>query len=269
MKTLIELFFNKTGEYNKNLKFQVFIITILIISFFRFYFENNYVDVIVITVFIFAILNYYIEEKKDSLNDINNILLLQLNTLKEMVKKSVDEEIKSIQKYNKISNKEKQKMYNKLKLEYLYLDADLITFLYNNKDILEVNKKLYFTMMNGINNILKLKYEIEYYYEETNEYPQNTSEMLENVLVLHKNVINNMHNYIHTVHKTSNVINVINKSIKRLDILLQKNINKIYEYYILNIKKRGIHSRTKFVNYNGIKYYEPSRFNNLYTDFYY
>ena len=121
MKTIIDLFFNKTGEYNKHLKFQVFVITILIISFFRFYFENNYVDVIIASAFILIILNYYIEEKNNSLNDINNILLLQLNTLKEMVNKSVDEEIKSIQKYNKISNVEKQKMYNKLKFDWLAL----------------------------------------------------------------------------------------------------------------------------------------------------
>lgn len=266
MNNIIELFKKKSS---KELKFQVIILGLIIIGVLKIYFEKNYMEIIVGFVFIMMILNYYIEEEMININTNNNELMIQLNTLKEGVKKSVDEEVKKLQKYGKLSNKEKQKMYSKLKLEYLYMDASIITFLYNNKDILERNKKLYYTMMNGINNILKLKYEIEFFYKETGEYPENTSQMLENVLVLHKNIMNNMHNYIHTIHKTRQVVDVINKSIKQLDRLLQKNIDKIYEYYILNIKKRGINSRTKFVNYNGIKYYEPTRFDKLYTDFYY
>lgn len=254
-ENLQNLFFNKHGNYAKNFQFEVLFIMLLIIAFFTYYFKNSYGFIIILIVFTFFIIENYIIIKNTKVTDFNNITSLKLNTLQSKTYEYINTKLSIIsnQSKQKLSNADTQKIYKNNKLDSLYIDANIIHFLYSILPLYEYNNYEFFELLKGTNNILKLRNEIETYFESNGEYPINTSEIFEEALRLRSNTINNVHNFIYSVPKVNKMYSYLNDIIDRYSILISRNTDFIDKYYKENLKLRGITASTKIVSYNTTK----------------
>jgi hypothetical protein len=253
MDTIIELFNNGHGEYSRKLQFKTIIIGVVIIITLNYYFRDTTINVIVIIFFVIAILNTYLKMNYNAMDDTNNMLMYKLNKIREENNNNIKLKIDRI-KSSKINSKEFQlvitKLYTDNKLDFLYTDARLISFIYSILPLSKWNGDEFFSFLKGVNNILRLKYEIDNYYKSNGEYPINTSEMLESALELRVNTTNNLHNFIYSVPKLKMMTDYIDKVLFRYSQLMTYNIVSIYNSYKENNLKRGITNSTKFINLN-------------------
>jgi hypothetical protein len=119
-----------------------------------------------------------------------------------------------------------------------------------------MNPDEFYLFVKGINNILKLRGQIEEFFAQNGEYPQNTSEMFDTAIRLKTNTLNNLHNFIYSVPKTGVMYQYIENVLERYNVLITRNLDKIYYYYSENVKTRGIQNSTKFVNFSNTKHFD-------------
>jgi hypothetical protein len=228
--------------------------------FFNTFFEKSYGFVIILLVFAIYIANQYVIIRNNKTQDFNRITMMKLSQLQ---KKSLDYITDQIRLMNSQGGSKGQvpkglldKLYKSNELSSLYIDANLISFLFSVIKLYDYNPGEYYGLLQGTDNILKIKSDIDTFYESNGEYPENTSELLESALELKKKTINNMHNFIYTVPKMNIMYNYINDAIERYSILISRVTDDIYKSYAKNINQKGINSTTRFVNYNTTKHFD-------------
>ena len=203
--------------------------------------------------------NIYVKVNDSQLDDFNKTTMYRLNFLQTQLDSYF---IKVQNKYSKTlvhgqkSIKSKDVMKFRYHLDALYMDANLIHFLFDISNIYEYNQSEYYLLLKGTNNILRLLDQLENVYEQTNQLPENTSEMFQSALELKANTINNLHNFIYTIPKSNKMSNYLKEITDTYHILLIRNLDKIHRFYKLNIKLRGIDNSTKFVTYNDTKHFD-------------
>lgn len=275
-----DLFITEHGSFSKGLQFETLLIIIGLIIFFNTFFEKSYGFVIILLVFVFYIANQYVVVKNNKTSDFNRITLMKLSKLQQKSLEYIDKQIKLMNsqtsKAGSLSREEIEKIYKRHELNSLYIDANLVHFLFSIVKLYDYNSGEYYALLQGTNNILKIKEDIEKFYTSNNEYPENTSELFQSALELKQKTINNMHNFIYTVPKMNIMYNYINDSIERYTVLISRVTDDIYKSYKKNLTMRGINSSTRFVNYNTTKHFEemdnyspiPTNNNNKLMQFY-
>lgn len=253
-------------ELNNTTLFQVSMLIILIFFTFTYLFPNDYANVIILIVFSCIIAYFYVQYKKTDLSDRNRIIMNHLMTLQETVNKFIDKNLSQKNKLSsKLSTKEINQIYKNNILDSLYIDSNMIEFLYSIVNLYQYNQSEYYLLLKGTNNILKLRNEIETYYEANHIYPDNINQMMETALILRSNTINNIHNFIYSIPKTNMMYNYINSLIYRYMILISRNIDKIYMYVLENRKQKGVNTESNLaLSYNNIKPYDHQN-NNFYV----
>lgn len=257
MDELQELFLNSHGEYKKQIQFNSLLIVSFILMFFAYYYDNTqYAHIIALILFATFVANKYIKMEQNKLDDINQQTMIKLNLLQNKIDLYLINKMKFIEKTSgkKVFSKSLQnEILKKNYLDSLYLDANLIHFLHSILPLYQYNPNEFYLLLKGTNQILKIRSDIEKYFNTNNEYPENISEMMEIAIGLKTNTINNMHNFIYTVPKIKQMNEYINQVIERHGVLVSRNIDIIHKYYLDNIQKTGINNSTKFVSYNTTK----------------
>ena len=250
-----DLFVTEHGSFSKTLQFQTLLIIIAIVVFFNTFFEKSYGFVIILIAFSFYVANNYVIIQNDKTKDFNRITMVKLNSLQSKSIEYIDSQVNLMlnSNSNKISKSEIDKIYKRHVLDCLYIDANLINFLFSIIKLYDYNPGEYYSLLQGTNNILRIKKDIDIFYKSNGVYPENTSELFQGALELKQKSINNMHNFIYTVPKMGIMNNYINDSINRYSVLISRITDSIHENYKKNIKQRGINSTTKFVTYNTTK----------------
>lgn len=257
MDELQELFLNSQGKYKKHIQFNSLLIISFVFMFFAYYYNNTqYAHIIALVLFATFIANKYVKIEQNKLEDMNQQTIIKLNLLQNKFDKYL---INKMQFLEKTSGKKmfsqalRKQILKKNYLDSLYIDANLIHFLHSILPLYNYNPNEFYLLLKGTNQILKIRNDIEKYFNANNQYPHNISEMMEIAIGLKTNTINNMHNFIYTVPKIKIMNEYIDKVIERYGVLISRNVNKIHEYYLDNIQKIGINSSTKFVSYNTTK----------------
>lgn len=256
-----KLFLQDHGSFSKNLQFQTLVIFIVVIIFFTKYFNKTYGFVIILIVFALYLANTYVVINNDKTNDFNSVTMVKLQRLQSKMYDHIRNKISLVKNTNtqSIPTNQLQKLYKENELDALYIDANLIHFLDSIIALSDYNSDLFFSLLKGTNTILRIKRDIDRYYESNGEYPENTSELLESALQIRSNTINNLHNFIYTVPKTSKMYTYINDSIDRYNVLISRITDSIHKSYKNNIQLRGINTTTKFVSYNNTKPFDVSQ----------
>lgn len=251
---------------DKTTLFKVCIIIILIFFIFTYLFPKEYSNIVILLVFSLIVAYYYITYNNSNLNDKNRIIMNHLMSLQENVNTFIDKNLKEKNKLSsKLSKDDINNIYKKNQLDSLYIDSNMIEFLYSIIHLSEYNDYEFYLLLKGTNNILKLRLEIETYYEANGTFPDNINQMMENALFLRSNTINNMHHFIYSVPKSNSMYNYINDIIKRYMILISRNTDKIYDYVLQNRTLVGINSQSNLaLIYNNIKPYDHHS-NDFYT----
>lgn len=255
-----DLFLIEHGSFAKFLQFKTLLIVLVILVFFNTFFEKSYGFVIILLAFAIYIANQFVIIRNNKTEDFNRITMMKLNQLHKKSLDYITDQIRlmnsQVSKEGSLSQKDIDQLYKRHELDSLYIDANLINFLFSVIKLYDYNPGEYYALLQGTNNILKIKRDIDTFYESNGEYPENTSELFASALELKQKTINNMHNFIYTVPKMNIMYNYINDSIERYSILISRVTDDIYISYKKNIMGRGINSSTKFVNYNTTKHFD-------------
>ena len=258
MDDIINLFTKEHGIYNQKFKFHtiLFFIIVLVVST-KFNFFNNSVYIILTFVFALLLTNLYVKVNKNELSDKNKTTYLKLESLQDKTYQYIKHKINiSSIGVQKISEKETSLLFDKNKLDSLYIDSNMIDFLYSIIQLYEYNENEYYLLLKGTNNILKLRKDIETFYDSENSYPENIHEMLQIALQLKINCMNNIQNFIYSVPKTNKMYTYIDDIIQTYNILVTRNIKIIHQYHLDYIKKNGINNATIFIDINSSKGYD-------------
>lgn len=250
MDDIINLFTKEHGIYNEIFKFRVIIFFIVVLLIFtKIQLTGKSVFVLLSLVLSIYLSNLYVKVNKNELDDTNKLIYFKLQSLQSKTYEYIQYKIK-----NNLGQKINiDLLYSKNKLDALYIDSNLIVFLYSIIKLSDYNPNEFYLLLKGTNNILKLKNEIEKYFDSNNNYPQNISEMLQNIINLKVNCINNIQNFIYTVPKTNIMYKYIDSIIVEYSVLITKNIKVIHKYHLDYIKQNGINNTTVFVNINSTK----------------
>lgn len=261
------LFVNEHGSYAKRLQLQTLFVIVLVIGFFTLSFRNNYGFVIILLVFAVYMANTYVSITNNATDDFNKMTMFRLQTLQSKVKTYIDTKLKLINNSNpiRLSASEIEKIYLDNTLDALYINANVVHFLYSIVALYDYNAHEFYKLLKGTNNLLRIQRDIERFYEANGEYPENTSELFQIALDLRSNIINNLHNFIYTVPKMTIMYDYLNSSIDRYAVLMSRITDTIHMYYLANIKRRGINTTTQFVTYDTTKPHDPQNVNNFYT----
>jgi hypothetical protein len=252
MDNLKNLFTKQHGLFFQSLQFKTIIVFLFVIFFFTYYFKNSYGFVIILIVFALFISSSYVDVKKEELSDFNQITLAKLQKLQNFINSVLTNKLRTINK-KMLTPLEKQKLYKSNVLDSLYIDANMIHFLESILPMAKYNETQFLLILNGSNNILKIKNEIDTYYKSNKTYPENTSELFQMANSLKINVINDIHEFIYTIPKNQIMRNYLRDIIDRYSVLIGRISDSIHESYKNNIKQRGINVSTNFVSYNETK----------------
>jgi hypothetical protein len=253
MESLVSLFSKEHGVFAKFLQFEAIALGLLIVSFFTFYFKKSYGFVIILLVFTCYIVNLYTELKDRKVTDMNKVTLIKLQKIQDIVNMDVQKQIVR----SKVSQQDvAATLIKSNQLDSLYIDANIIHFMHSISILNEYNPQEFVLFAKGINNILKIRKEIEFFHLDNNNFPQNTAQMLESAIELKANTINNLHNFIYAVPKQNSMYLYIDSIIERYNVLITRNLDVIHRYYQEDIRTRGLNSQSRIVNYNQTKHFD-------------
>lgn len=256
MDDIIKLFTKNHGIYNTVLKFRTivfFIIVLILIT--KTEIINKSTFLLVCIVFSLYLSNLYVNINNDDLNDNNKLIYFKLQSLQTKTNDYLHYKINQNQT-NKISKKQFDFIYESNKLDSFYIDSNLIVFLYSIIKISEYNQFEFYLLLKGTNNILKLKNEIEKYYDSNQNYPKNINEMLQTSISLKTNCINNLQNFIYSIPKTGIMYKYLDNIILEYTILITRNIKIMHKYHLDYIKLNGVNNTTLFIDINSTKGYD-------------
>lgn len=249
MDEIVNLFTREHGVFQQLFKFEVVIVFIAITILFGKLLGQDYVGVIILTAFGLYLTNLYVKVNNTNVNDRNKDIYLQLQSLQNLTYAFIKYKINIVSTSSQsVTEEDKQKIFNKNKLDSLYIDSNLIEFLSSITTLSEYNPFEFYMLVKGTNNILKLKNQMEKFYEANGDYPENINEMFEVTLQLKTNCMNNLQNFIYSVPKTNVMYKYIDNILNTYNILISKNIKEMHNYHRDYIRKHGVNNRTKFYN---------------------
>jgi hypothetical protein len=250
MDDIINLYTKQHGYYKRLFQFNTLILFLAFIIIFSKIFNWKILILVIIALYF---TNYYVKINNNDIQDNNKMLYFKYQVLQEITYKYIDYKIKIV---GENLNKQKNLLYIKNRLDSLYIDSNLIEFLFSIHQLQKYNPNEFYLLLKGVNNILKIKKDIEEYNVSNGDYPENISELLESVLVLKTNCLNNFQNFIYSVPKTTIMYKYLDNSINTLNVLLTKNINDIHKYQQLYNKIHGTNTQTKFIYTHGPKHFD-------------
>lgn len=258
MDEIINLFTKEHGSYKQVFKLHTilfFLVVLIIITKLDLF--NKSVFALLALMFTLYVTELFVRVTKDELSDSNKIIRIKLESLQAKIYQYVRYKVDtSSVGGERASSKDLQLLYQKNNLDALYIDANMIEFLYSIIKLYDYNPSEFYLLVKGTNNVLKLRHDIERFYESENKYPENVHEMLQIAVDIKVNCMNNVQNFIYNVPKMDVMYKYVDSIIEVYTVLINKNIKKIHSYSIAHIKSNGVNTSTIFTDINTTKPYD-------------
>ena len=260
MDDIINLFTKEHGVYKQIFKFNVILVfCVLLFVLVKVDFLNRSIFVLIAFIFALYLTNVYVQVNQNDLADNNKVIHFKLESLQAKVYEYIQYKVNiSTVGGKKMSLGDMQKLFERNKLDSLYIDANMIVFFYSIIKLYEYNPGEFYLLLKGTNNILKLRNDIEKYYEAEGEYPENIHEMLQIAIQLKTNCMNNLQNFIYGVPKTHKMYSYVDSVLETYNILITRNIKKMHNYHLDYIHTKGINSNTVFIDINASKHFDEA-----------
>lgn len=260
MDDIINLFTKEHGVYKQIFKFQVIITFVsLLLVLTKFNLLNNSVYLLLAVMAAIYFTNIFVKTTQNDLMDNNKMIHIKLDSLQSKIYEYLDYKMSTFNTSGQnLSRKDIKKLYEKNKLDSLYIDANMIVFLYSIIKLYDYNPSEFYLLLKGTNNILKLRNDIERFYRAEGQYPENIHEMLQIAIQLKTNCMNNLQNFIYSVPKQNKMYSYLDNVLTTYNILITRNIKKIHTYHLDYIKKNGINSNTIFIDINASKGFDST-----------
>jgi hypothetical protein len=253
MSDLPSLFLNGNGLFSKLLQFEVVIVFVSIVLLFTTLFRGTYAFAVILISFAWFVATAYSNIRQNTMSDANQETYAKLLKLQSIVNEYVRKKVRAANNTQLLSQQDDEKIYRRNVLDSLYIDANMINFLHSIIVMQTYSESEFYMLLKGVNNILRIRNEIEQYHKANGSFPSNVSQMLELALQLRANTINNMHNFVYTIPKTKSMYDYANGAIERFMVLISRNTDYIYTATTLFNRKTPINNSTLFVSYNTTK----------------
>jgi hypothetical protein len=239
-------------EGDRNLQFK-FGVVIVLISLILFRVLNIKFGLALIVIF-YYFSNIYLQKQYTDVSDFNRSTKYKL----EKIQNNYTNYIKKKLEMSRYFSKEDYKRNLELaKLNYLFIDTNFIHFLDNIDYFRTYNEKIYFSVVKGINNILKLRWDSEQIYNNNKGQPVKEFEKrqlyynFEETERLSDVVNENFHSFIFTLPKSNLSYDhhaILSERLAKL-LLYSVNIQRFYynECTFGSTSTSGITVSTKFL----------------------
>jgi len=296
----IKIFFTEPdSSYQRTFRFYSIFLFLAIIASISKVWGTGTQGIFVILVIVFALylVNNFVDNSQTELSDFNSEIYIKLQELQAKVNDHIEYKVKLTNISGmQLPKQDHQRLMDINRLDSLYIDASLIQFLHSIITLYEYNPDEYYMLVKGTNNILKIRKQIEEYYNSNSVsetvpsesasyvaqknselvsfrdhpkprqepvYTENLAEMFEIAINLKANCVNNLQNMIYKVPKTNKLYDYIDTCIDRYIILINRNLQTISDYHLNAIRDTGINTRTKFVYFKGTKPFDALRDQNV------
>lgn len=237
---------------NNHLKFELMVIAILVIFFFTYYFQfNQLVNVTALLSLVFIVVYIRLDYYNYKISDTNEQLEYQLNEIQNVLYKYIDDVLEKIRysdTNNLMSRSIHKQLLERVQLTWLYTDAKLIRYLYSLLFLYQYNEDSYVQIVIGINNILKIRGELEEYYRSNGALPDGVYYFAETAEELQTKVLNFAHTFIYKVPKTYDSEIMTEHIITSLHTLIKPHVQTIKKMSIKQTVQEGVNRTTRFVN---------------------
>ncbi len=269
MNDIVKIVKEEHTNYFNKLKFETILVIIAVIFIllrvFNFKGEDGVLAILVLIVSVF--IGYsYINIKKEDLDDQNKVIMFKFLKLQEAVYDYVNHRIQIVRNTKIDTRKELlddvqvKALYNRSKLDDLYIDSDLIEFLYSIITLKDYNEQEFYLLVKSTNDFLKIRNNIEIFYDRNKTYPKNIAHMYQAMMIIKTKCINHLQTFIYTVPKDAQMYNYIDKTIPVYTNLLNHSLSKVYAYYTASNKINGTDIATQFIQkYNYTQPFDPEK----------
>lgn len=248
-----ELLKTNTQESN-NLKFQLVVLGLLTVYFLTTYFHLDQLgNVLALLTFVVYIMYLGLDYYNTTTTGSNEILEYKLNAIQSTLYTYTEEYLNRIRFSNNRFQMSKQiykSILKRMETLWLYMDAKLVHFLYSLMFLYKYNEDSFVEMVLCTNGILKIRGELEEFYNENGYLPENVYYLSESAEELKVKALNFAHTFIYKIPKTYDLENMIEKILDRFHQLLKPHIIAIKKMTIKHTIQTGINRTTNFVDMN-------------------
>lgn len=239
-------------------------VVVILTRYFKF--DKSIVQGVLLITLPLVIIEMYLKHKSNKLIDLNKVTLYKLYSIQKFVYNYVESQRL---KNPNLTEMQIEEVKKKQKLDYMYLDANIINFLYDVLYLNEYNPDVFYLLTKSINNVLHLRYMIEYYYNKTNKFPENCYTIYEQINIEILEAMNYMHSFIFSIPKMNKMYQQHKVLQDRLFILLKRHSQFAKQACILKKQQEGINNDTKIIQNSsdprGIDTIEPNDSHNIYV----
>lgn len=235
-------------------KIQIFFIVVIFVFIFGtltwvFKFENTTTGFIILFLFTLFVSYIYLNYSTNFLDDNNRLLTYKLNYVQKLVYDHVTYKFKlfknqsnaGFNQSNILQNLDFEKLYKDCYLDSLYLDADLIEFLYLNKNLYEKNQEGYVYFILSTNSFMRVLKELK---DKNHSLLDNTQDLIQVALDKYSNAIEILKTFIFNIESGSMAMKQLNDVINNYIELMYFNVLQLENFNLLFIKQYGINNST-------------------------
>lgn len=235
-------------------KQQIFFIVVIFISIFgvltwAFRFENTTTGFIILFLFALFAAYMYLSYTTNFLNDNNKLLAYKLNYIQSLVYDHItykfiifkNQANNGLNQSNILQNLDFEKMYKESYLDALYLDSDLIEFLYLNKYLYDKNQESFVYFILSTNSFMRVLKELK---DTNHSLPNNTQSLIQVALDKYSNSIEFLKSFIFNIESGSMSMKRLNDIVNNYIELMYFNVLQLENFNKLFIKQNGINNST-------------------------
>lgn len=239
------------STFNKN---QIFIVAVVMFVVFGtltwiFKFDNTTTGFIILFVFALFCANIYFSFNLNALEDNNKLLTYKLNYIQSLVYDNIaykftifkNQNFAGLNQSNILQNLDFEKMYRDSYLDALYIDSDLIEFMYLNKHLYDKNQEAFVNFVISTNSFLRVLKELS---DKNHSLPDNTQSLIQVALDKYTNALENLKSFIFTIESGSMSMRSLNDIINNYLELMYFNVLQLENYNKLFIKQYGVNNST-------------------------
>jgi hypothetical protein len=226
----------------------IFIVIFAILTYF-FKFENTTTGFIILFVFAFYVATFYLNYNTNILSDDNKLLMYKLNFIQNLVYDHVTYKLTLLRSQNFaglnqadiLKNLDFEKMLKDSYLDALYIDSDLIEFIYLNRNLYDKNQEAFVNFVLSTNTFLRVLKELQ---DDSHPLPNNTQQLIQVALEKYSNALENLKSFIFTIESGSVAMKQLNDVQNNYMELMYYNVLQLENYNKLFLKEYGINNQT-------------------------
>lgn len=246
--------FNKDFFLSTFTKIQLFFIVVIFIAIFgiltwAFKFDDTTTGFITLFLFALFISYMYLNYTTSFLDDNNRLITYKLNYIQSLVYDHItykfiifkNQTNVGLNQSSLLQNLDFERIYKDSYLDSLYLDSDLIEFLYLNKYLYDKNQEGFVYFVLSTNSFMRVLKELK---DKNHRLPDNTQSLIQVALDKYSNAIEILKSFIFNIESGSMPMKQLNDIINNYIELMYFNVLQLENFNLLFIKEHGITNST-------------------------